>query len=166
MREIAIGEGQSLQAATLRRLLLGVEPWHTLGYGERDVDALARTDPGAVVLTAESPDAVLGVAIASGGVLLGGYLRLLVVDPAVRGQGVGRRLMDELEGRVFARWPNLYLCVSDFNLEARGFYEHLGYAAVGRLADLVVPGRSEVLMRKTLGAWRPFLAQTGTGENP
>jgi hypothetical protein len=39
---------------------------------------------------------------------------------------------------------------------ARAFYTSLGYEEIGLLRDLLLPGKGEVLMRKTIAAWRPF----------
>jgi len=64
--------------------------------------------------------------------------------------------MEELERRAFRTWPNVFLCVSDFNLGAYEFYRRLGYQEVGLLPDLLLPGRGEVLMRKTIATWRAF----------
>ena len=50
----------------------------------------------------------------------------------------------------------MYLCVSDFNSGARRFYQRLGYEEVGMLRDLLLPGKAEVLMRKSVGAWAGF----------
>jgi len=139
-----------------RRLVLGSEPWITLGYDEGDVQALVRSAATSTVLLARVDGRTVGFTISAPGVLLGEYLKLLVVEPALRSRGVGRLLMQALERHAFARWPNLYLCVSDFNRDARAFYQRLGYEEVGLLRDLLLPGRGEVLMRKSIAAWRRF----------
>ncbi|MFM7142710.1 MAG: GNAT family N-acetyltransferase [Alphaproteobacteria bacterium] len=81
---------------------------------------------------------------------------MIAGDGTLRRLGVGRRLLAELERRAFERVPNVYLCVSDFNTGARAFYASLGYEEVGLLRDLLLPGKGEVLMRKTVAAWRRF----------
>jgi ribosomal protein S18 acetylase RimI-like enzyme len=108
-------------------------------------------------------DGVVGFALSTPGTLLGEYLRILVVDGAHRLQGVGRKLMEALEQRAFRSSPNVYLCVSDFNRTARQFYRRLGYEEIGLLKDLLIPGRDEVLMRKSIAAWRGFVGSAGTG---
>lgn len=64
--------------------------------------------------------------------------------------------MEALEERAFRHWPNVYLCVSDFNRSARQFYKRLGYEEVGLLKDLLLPEKGEALMRKSIASWRRF----------
>jgi ribosomal protein S18 acetylase RimI-like enzyme len=80
-----------------------------------------------------------------------GYVRWLAVAPAARGQGVGSALLRHAEERIFRHGPNVFLTVSAFNRRAQAFYRRLGYVRVGALADYVVPGVTEVLLRKTRG---------------
>jgi hypothetical protein len=64
---------------------------------------------------------------------------------------VGSALLAFAEERIFREHPNVFICVSDFNPGARRLYERLGYRLVGELADYVVAGHSELLLRKTRG---------------
>jgi len=153
---IRIEPAESLDVADCRRLVLASEPWMTLGYGEADAQAIARSSAADNLIVAYAGDRVVGFALSISGVLLGEYLKLLAVESDHRAAGLGRRLMEALERRAFARWPNVYLCVSDFNAGARAFYRRIGYEEVGTLRDLVVPGSGEILMRKTSGAWRGY----------
>jgi ribosomal protein S18 acetylase RimI-like enzyme len=68
-----------------------------------------------------------------------------------RGRGIGARLVSYAEARIFRESPNVFLCVSSFNPDARRLYERLGYALVGELTDYIVAGHSELLFRKTIG---------------
>ena len=145
-----------LSAQCCRRLMLGSEPWLTLGFTTADVERLATTAREDEVIAARVGEDVVGFSLSASGVLIGGYLRLLVVGIEHRGLGIGSQLLEAFEKQTFARWPNAYLCVSDFNTRAREFYRRAGYGEVGELPDLLVPGRSELLMRKSIGAWRQF----------
>ncbi|MEZ4532049.1 MAG: GNAT family N-acetyltransferase [Thermomicrobiales bacterium] len=79
------------------------------------------------------------------------YLKRFAVDPACAGQGVGSRLLDRLESALLARQQReLFLLVSDFNLDAQRFYQRHGYAEIGRVSELVLPGVAELLLRKQL----------------
>ena len=153
---IRIEAAAQLDVADCRRLVLASEPWITLGYGEAEAESIARSSAADNLLVARDGDRIVGFALSSSGVLLGEYLKILAVESDRRAAGVGRRLMEELERRAFARWPNVYLCVSDFNTGARAFYSRLGYEEVGALRDLLLPGKGEILMRKTAGAWRGY----------
>jgi len=153
---IRIEAAERLGLADCRRLLLGSEPWITLGYGDTEIEAIARSSAADNLLVARGGDRVVGFALSTSGILLGEYLKLLAVESDRRAVGIGRRLMEELERRAFAQWPNVYLCVSDFNTGARAFYQRIGYEEVGALGDLLLPGKAEILMRKSAGVWRGY----------
>ncbi len=147
---------KELDRGVCKRLVLEHEPWKSLEYTEEDINSIVSSAKNANIIQAVSDGEVAGFAIFSFGVLLGSYLRLIVVDDEYRARGVGKLLMDEFERQTFIRYPNAYLCVSDFNTGAIKFYEHIGYKIIGNLQALVVEGKGELLMRKTKGAWRSF----------
>ncbi len=126
------------------------DPWLRLGIGE---DACRRTitHPDRQAHAAWQGEALVGFVVLAFQGPLSGYVQLLGVAAAARGQGVGRALMALAERIAFARGPNLFLCVSDFNAGARRFYARLGFQEVGRLADFLVQGEDEWLLRKTRG---------------
>ena len=157
--DVRIESCSRLDDEVCRRLLADSDPWRRLGYGEQELTAIAQATHAANVLVAMRGETVVGFCLSSSGVLLGEYLKLLVVDAEHRGQGIGGHLLRAMEDRAFRRWPNVYLCVSDFNESARRFYERHGYREIGRLPDLLVAGSDEILMRKTTAPWRQFRAQ-------
>ncbi len=81
-----------------------------------------------------------------------GYVRWVAVAPQAQGRGVGRRLMQYAEDRIFRAGPNVFLMVADFNEQAQRFYEALGYRLVGKVPDYILPGIGEHVYRKTRGA--------------
>jgi ribosomal protein S18 acetylase RimI-like enzyme len=85
-----------------------------------------------------------------------GFIQTICVAPAFRGRGLGTEIIDFAERRIFRASPNVFLCVSSFNTEARRLYERLGYLCVGELTDFLVRGHSEVLLRKSRGPWSEF----------
>ncbi len=85
--------------------------------------AFARDEAGAVV----------------GGVRVNAFwnyclIELLWLSEAVRGQGVGTRLMHLIEGHAKAKGFE-YIRTETLDVQARGFYEKLGYRVYGELAD-------------------------------
>lgn len=80
-------------------------------------------------------------------------LQQLWVDPAHRGQGLGKRLVRQFETRASERGCSLFY-LETFSFQARPFYEHLGYVAKLRI-DGFSPGvekytmiREEPLVRR------------------
>lgn len=129
------------------------EPWLTLATGyERSLMLLSNETRERYVATVAGARAGFIVLNMQGAFV--GYVQLLGVDRNFRGQGVGRALLEYAERRIFAETPNVFICVSDFNREARAFYEKLGYAQAGVLEDFVVAGHAEILLRKTIGPIR------------
>jgi ribosomal protein S18 acetylase RimI-like enzyme len=158
---LQIESASELDAAVCRRIILTTDPWITLQYDESNVQAIVRSAARDNLLIARAGRDIVGFALSASGILLGEYLKILVVDGAHRSRGAGRQLMNALEQRAFRSWPNVYLCVSDFNDGARRFYRGLGYEEVGLLKDLLLPGIGEVLMRKSIAAWRGFKGAPG-----
>ena len=60
--------------------------------------------------------------------LSGAYVDALFIDPASRGQGVGRILLAHAESIA----GRLTVDVNEQNLQAVGFYLHMGFEATGR----------------------------------
>ncbi len=138
----------------LARGLAGLELMRRYG---RDAPALEGALRGALgrgegLLVAEEGGALAGLAwfLRTGTLALGGYLRLIaVLDPA-QGRGTGAALLAAFEAEVAKASAHAFLLVSDFNAGAQRFYERHGYARVGPLPGLVLPGVAEVLYWKRL----------------
>jgi ribosomal protein S18 acetylase RimI-like enzyme len=60
------------------------------------------------------------------------------------------------EKRILNVTPNVFICVSSFNPNAKRLYERLGYQVVGELKDYLVSGHSEILLRKTIAPLTEF----------
>lgn len=139
------------------RMLADADPWKTLGYTaahwERFFNPLPQGREGVVV---EHRGEVAGIALIRERFLVGDYLELLAIAPGEQGRGLGSKLLAHVEGLVFARAKNLFVCVSDFNDGARRFYQRQGYREIGRIPNFLVSGSAEILLRKTTGPAKPF----------
>lgn len=93
------------------------------------------------------------------GLLGGGFIKSLFVSPELQGAGLGKKLLEFGEGLIFAQFANSYLCVSSFNKNAQLFYKNNGYAIVGELSELIVPGHAEILLRKTKGPTSQYVVK-------
>ena len=151
-----------LRDATEARFCAGFmaasEPWLTLGLTAEQIFQRL-TNPAREVHVAELERQAVGVLVLHLDGPLNGYVQIVATHPGWRGRGLGTRLMRFAEERIFRQSPNVFLCVSAFNLRAQNFYERLGYECVGELPDFLVPGHSEILLRKTRGPLLGFLPQ-------
>jgi ribosomal protein S18 acetylase RimI-like enzyme len=110
----------------------------------------------AVTPAADDDPAVVGFVIVIMRGAFVGYIQTVAVHPDCRGQGIGSALIAFAERRIFREQPNVFICASSFNPDARRLYERLGYRIVGELTDFIVRGHSEILMRKTIGPLSEF----------
>ena len=133
------------------------EPWGTLGMGYNELLDMV-SDPCREVYLAHVDESILGFVVVEMNGVFTGYIKSICVSSLHRGRGVGGLLMAYAEHRVFREKPNVFLCVSGFNVAAQGFYRCLGYEIVGELKDYLVSGQSEILMRKTIAPLRAFTA--------
>jgi ribosomal protein S18 acetylase RimI-like enzyme len=131
--------------------IAALQPWRGLGYQAAPLGRyLGRMAQEAEVWIARRAAGgnPLGVVVATDGFLLGGFIALLAVRPDASGQGLGGALVEHVAGRVFAKRRWLFVSCDGNNLAALRFYRRLGFSRVGRLPDLVRPGRVELLLRK------------------
>ncbi len=82
------------------------------------------------------------------GMFAGGSIKSLMVSSHYRGLGLGKRLWEFEENKIFQEFDNAYLCVSSFNKKAFNWYIAAGFKQVGSLEALIVPEYDELLMRK------------------
>ena len=132
------------------RLMASSEPWLTLGRSYQTSLHILRDSSREVYAAYEGP-ALAGFMILCMTGAFVGYIQTVLVHPDRRGQGIGSRLLQFAEQRIFGESPNVFMCVSSFNSDARRLYERLGYFTVGELTDYIVAGHSEILLRKSRG---------------
>jgi ribosomal-protein-alanine N-acetyltransferase len=138
------------EAQACARIMAESEPWLTLGRSYQASLSIVR-DPSREVYIARDENGVAGFLILCMTGAFVGYIQTIAIQPDRRGQGLGSRLIDFAERRILAESPNVFMCVSSFNHDARRLYERLGYRVVGELTDYIVHGHSEILLRKTIG---------------
>jgi GNAT superfamily N-acetyltransferase len=116
-----------LQAFNERRWP-GHQPWRPLAVFARDGDRIVAG------LRAETYSGWL-------------FTRYLWVSEALRGQGIGRKLMSDAEMRALARGCHS-AWVDTFSFQAPGFYPKLGYQVFGELD--YPPGHKRFFLQKRL----------------
>ncbi|MEO5864473.1 MAG: GNAT family N-acetyltransferase [Nitrospiraceae bacterium] len=145
--------------AAVIELLADSDPWKRLGYQAKDWDSYFTPLPqGRDSYVVNHNGKVAGIAVVRQKFLLGDYLELLGVADWAKGKGVGGTLLKHIESIVFGRTKNLFACVSDFNGQARSFYKKQGYLEIGPMPNFLIPGSSEILLRKTSGPARKALS--------
>lgn len=143
------------EAHKCAQFMTNSEPWSTL---RRTYDDSIRilNDPSREVYLAVLKDEIVGFIILQMKGAFVGYIQTVGVMPSWRNRGVGSKLIEFAEDRIFSETPNVFMCVSSFNQKAQQLYKRLGYNPVGELKDYIVPGHSEILLRKTIGALTEF----------
>lgn len=143
------------EARRCAKLMANSEPWMTL---RRTYDNSLKmlSDPSREVYVAYVKDEIVGfiVLIMSGALV--GYIQTVGVVPEWRNKGIGSRLVKFAEDMIFSKAPNVFMCVSSFNKRAQELYKRFGYEKIGELKDYIVPGHSEILLRKTIAPITEF----------
>ncbi len=80
------------------------------------------------------------------------YLRLIGVHPDCTRFGIGGTLLAEVERQALEAGQDLFLLVSDFNMDAQRFYQRHGFDQVGAIPAYVLPDVTELIYRKRLMA--------------
>lgn len=136
-------------ARSLAAMLIGLEPWRTLGYtADRLARYFARDDPGLHRYRIVVDGDTVGVLCVRHPWLRGAYIELIGLGPSGRGRGLGGDIVAWIENET--RAANLWALVSSFNEPARRFYARQGFVEIAPLADLVAEGYQEILLRKPL----------------
>lgn len=132
------------------QLLLGSEPWTTLGATEEQFLKIFR-DPQYLTFVAHLNGIPCGLLILHPrGLASSPYVKTVAVTPETRSRGIGAALMQFAENHFRSESKHIFLCVSSFNERAKVFYHNLGYHIVGELKDYIIEGESEILMHKLL----------------
>ncbi len=102
----------------------------------------------------DASESILGFAIAESKLEQGrrvGHIVTIDVDPDLRRQGIGQRLMQEMiEGLQSQRAAAIRLEVAVDNLEAQSFYRRLGFTPTGRIPDFYMGTLDALTMQRSL----------------
>ena len=148
------------EAQWCARLMSTSEPWVTLGRTYQESLERMR-DETRERYVARRGSVLAGFLVVNMKGAFVGYIQTVCVTPEQRGKGIGTRLVQYAEERIFRESPNVFICASSFNYEARKLYEGLGYMLVGALRDYLVRGHSELLLRKSTGPIGEFQKRGG-----
>lgn len=108
------------------------------------------------VVVARSAGEVTGFVILSMSGAFTGCIQTVCVGELQRGRGIGSQLLRFAEEYMFQRTPNVFILRLIINTGALRLYKRLGYQIVGELQDYIIPGASEILLRKTTSALRDW----------
>ena len=142
--------GSISQIEYCAEILSNSEPWITLGMTREHIKNFL-IDPVSEPYLQKVKNVVIGVVIMQMQGPFPGYIKIIAIAPNWRGKGYGRQLLEFSEERIFRDYPNVFLCVSSFNLNAQDFYQKMGYDQEGELKDYLIEGQSEILLRKSRG---------------
>jgi ribosomal-protein-alanine N-acetyltransferase len=143
------------EARACARLMAESEPWLTLGRTYEASLALVQ-DPSREVYVVRDERGLAGFLILCMTGAFVGFIQTICIHPQRRAQGLGSKLVEFAERRILTESPNVFMCVSSFNRDARRLYERLGYQVVGELTDYIMQGHSEILLRKSVGPLATF----------
>lgn len=145
-----IKPGSTKEIEHCAEILSNSEPWITLGMTQKYFQGLLMNTINESYVQMVNNE-VSGVVILQLQGPFPGYIKCIAIASKWRNKGYGRRLMAFSERRIFRDFPNVFLCVSSFNPNAQEFYRKMGYTKIGVLEDYLIPGQSELLLRKTRG---------------
>ena len=143
------------EANQCARLMVSSEPWITLCRTHDESMKILR-DPSREVYVATIKDEIVGFVIFLMRGALTGYIQTVCVKPEWRNREIGSRLLKFAEDKILKKTPNVFMCVSSFNKKAQRLYKRLGYEIIGEMKDYIVPGHSEILLRKSIAPLTEF----------
>jgi [ribosomal protein S18]-alanine N-acetyltransferase len=134
------------------------EPWITLKRNYHQCLQAFDGDYKEIYVAVENDD-LLGFIILQMAGTFRGYIQTIAVAENARSKGIGSKLIEFAEKRIFTISPNIFICVSSFNEDAQKLYTKLGYEKIGVLKDFIIEGYDEILLRKTIGTLDDFISK-------
>ena len=138
-------------AIPLSAVLADMDPWKTLGYQrEKLASYLLLPDPALKRFIISVEEELSGIVCLRNPWLRGPFLEMLAIFTSCQRRGLGKKILQWIEGQTKTVHPNIWVTVSTFNSGARRFYEQAGFVQVAVLTGLVKDGYDELLLRKPL----------------
>ena len=136
-------------------LMASYEPWITL---QRNYEQALKiiNDPISEVYLAKHNDQIIGFAIIKLKGAFVGYIQSILIIKEFQKMGFGKQLIRAIETYMFSKNPDIFICVSSFNLGALKLYKSIGYEVIGELTDYIIKGHSEFLLRKSICSINEF----------
>lgn len=136
----------------IEKIVLSIEPSESAELAARlGEDIAARFGPrdeAPVCIVAHDPQGALVAGLNGASHWRWLYVRHLWVEQSQRGRGWGRRLIAQAE-RIARERSCVGVYVDTFDPQAAVFYEALGFARAGEIADFP-PGHARLFFRKLL----------------
>ncbi len=153
------------EAEICAHMMANTEPWVTL---ERNYESALKiiTDSLREVYVVINEGVIAGFSIINMQGAFIGYIQSICINSNFRNKGIGSKLIDHAEKRIFSQTPNVFMCVSSFNKDAQRLYLRKGYEIIGELKDYIVTGHSEILLRKTISSLNDFSKKDKTSILP
>ena len=136
-------------------LMLQSDPWKTYCFTFKQCFGVLQGDKKEVYIALYENQKIGFVALHFQG-LLRGYIQTLCIKPEFTSQGIGTFLLEFCERKILKKFPNVFLCVSSFNLQAQKLYYKLGYKKIGELKYHVVQGYDEFILQKHTSSLTDF----------
>ena len=145
------------------QMMAGSDPWLRMGLDVMKCLSSFEGDYREVYLL-KSPATIIGFVIIQPKGSFKGYIQTLCVAEQYRGKKVGSRLLEFAEKQILSYSPNIFICVSSFNVGALRLYERSGFELVGAVPDFIQKGFTELLLRKTVGPVAGYFVQPNNND--
>ena len=123
------------------------EPFISLKFNFEKCKLAVRGDYKEVYIATEG-DEFLGFVVLQFYGVLRGYIQTICICHNQRGKGIGTTLLKFSEEKLMKKFPNVFMCVTSFNLQAQKLYNRLGYEKIGELKNHIIEGADEYILRK------------------
>lgn len=138
-------------ASNISDALALISPWKELDIDAAKINAyLLKEDASLLKLSIKVSGCLAGIMVLRIPWLKGPYLELFCVLPEYQGLGIGRGALNHIMNQTFKKYPNIWVCASEFNISALRFYELQGFKKICVLDGLVTKEYNEILLRRRL----------------